>query len=65
MLSVFTSFMSVAVGWSGPYKVTRTSLSRAWDPCSMARVSGRETPSGAVSVAASAREVAAPFPMIT
>ena len=65
MLSVFTSFMSVAVGWSGPYKVTRTSLSRAWDPCSMARVSGRETPSGAVSMVVSAREGAAPPPAMT
>ena len=65
MISIFTSFIASAVWWSGPNKVDRTTLSRVWASHTMASVAGRETPSGAVRVAASAREGAALLPTTT
>ena len=56
MIYVFTSFIARASGWSVPNKVIRTILRRVWDPRTMARVVVRETPSGSVSVSASAKE---------
>ena len=54
------SLITIALGWSFPNKVTRTTLSRACIPCDMAMVGGKETPSGVVSVAASSSEGAVP-----
>ena len=65
MIFTFASFIANAVGWLVPNNVTRTKLSRVWSPCAMTRVVGRETPSGAASVAASAREGEVLPPMIT
>ena len=56
MISTFTSFIASTVGWSVPNRVDRITLSCVWAPCDMARVEGRDTTSGAVSMAASARE---------
>ena len=50
------SFMDSALGWSCHNKVIRTTLSCAWAPCSMDMVTVKETPSGAVSMAASDNE---------
>ena len=65
MIYVFNSFMASTVGWSGPNKVTRNTLIRAWDPCVMYRVSDRETLSNTFSVAASTRECATPLTVMT
>ena len=55
IIYVFTSFIARTVGWYGLKRVTRTTLSRVWDPRAMARVAGRETPSGSIRVSSSAR----------
>ena len=65
IIYVFTSLMAITMGWSCPNKVTRNTVSPAWGPCAMTKVTNRETPSGAVSVAVSAREGAAPLPAMT
>ena len=54
--------MAIVVGWSGLNKVARTVLNCAWDPHAMARVSGRETPYGAISVSVSANKGSVPPP---
>ena len=59
------SRMSSTVGWSCPNRLTRTTLSRAWDPRARVRVDGKETLSGAISVAASANEGVAPPPVMS
>ena len=65
MISTFTSFIARSLGCSVPNRVDRTNLSRAWDLRAMARLAVRVTLSGAVRVAASAREGVAPPPTIT
>ena len=65
MISLFTSLVASGEGWSDPNKVTRTTLSRVWDPRDMTRVAIRETPSGAISVATLKRGGAALLPTMT
>ena len=60
IIYVFILFITSEVEWSSPNRVTRTTLSHAWNHCSMARVDVRETPYIAVRVSASAREGAEP-----
>ena len=62
---MFTSFINSVMGWSGPNKVTRTTLIHVWVPHTMDKVDSRETPPGSVSMFASAREGAAPLPAMT
>ena len=45
------SFIDSVVGWYGPNRVIRTTFSRVWSPRAMARVAGRETTYGVISVA--------------
>ena len=59
------SCMASAMGWYYYIRVNRTILSRAWYTYAMARVVGKDTPSGAVSVAASANEGVAPLTTMT
>ena len=65
MIFTFTSFIASVMGGSGPNRVDRTNLTRACPPCAMDWVTGMETPSGAVSVSASAREGVLPPPGTT
>ena len=55
MISVLNYFIASSVVWSDLNRVTSTTLSRMWAPRTMAIVAGRETMSGSVSMAVSAR----------
>ena len=57
--------MACAVECSRPRRVSRTTLSRVWAPCAMARLARKYTQSGAVSVADSSREGAATLSAMT
>ena len=65
MIYTFKSLMDSVVGWYGPKNVTTDTLNRAWTPRAISKVAGRETPSGAISVEASAREEVAALPAMT
>ena len=51
MIFNINSFIDSVVGWYGPNRVIRTTFSRVWSPRAMARVAGRETTYGVISVA--------------
>ena len=65
MISKCTSFISSAVGWYVPNKITSTTLSSVQSPHAMSRLAVRETPSGAFRVSRSAREGAPTPPAMT
>ena len=65
VIYVSTSFVVSAVGCSGPNRVNRTTLIYLLTLSTMDRVASRDKPSGAISMAASARECAAPPPAMT
>ena len=59
------SLMASEVGFSCPNRLTSTTLSRAWAPCAMARLAGKETLSSAVSVAEYSNEGPVSAPAMT
>ena len=64
MISTYISLISSVVGWIGLNRVDRTTLIRVWAPRATDSVEGRETPAGAISMAASSREGMAPAPVM-
>ena len=65
MISALTYLIASAVEWYDQNRMTRKTLSHAWDPRATEMVAIRETSSGAIGVPASDKEGAAPLPTMT